>query len=558
MMGFHTKAASRAALLGGGLTAALLWAACAPSAFAADEPAAQAAVSGAVAGAAASTAAAMTAAPAAPPTGKTVHVDPATGATADQAQAAHRRRALRHAAMAHAHAAMAYAHAAAMSPPMPPPMAPRSYDLVVGNGKSQVLQLPGPYSDLMIADPKIADVIPLTATSIYVVGKGVGSTSLTVYGGQRRLMAAVNVDVSADFEGLKERLHELLPGERDITIRPANDSVVLSGTVSSPAALGQIVTLTKAYAGDKVVNMLTVEGSQQVMLSVRFVEMERTAEKDFNFSLMTSGGNNSFQIATGQPLQTVSGSPTFGSLGATAKFGNTTLSVTLDALENKGLIKTLAEPNLTTMSGETASFLAGGEFPIPIASSIGGVGIAPTVTVEFKQFGIGLAFTPTILEDGLINLIVNPEVSQIDPTISINTGLVNIPGLKVRRAHATVELRDGESFAIAGLLSDNYQANINQFPFLGDVPVLGALFRSNGFKKDQTELVVVVTPHLVTPRKDYVAVPTDHFVPPSDLELFMLGQQQGEMSNVRPEDRVLMTTDPTTGGLDGPHGHVLY
>jgi pilus assembly protein CpaC len=229
-----------------------------------------------------------------------------------------------------------------------------------------------------------------------------------------------------------------------------------------------------------------------------------------------------------------------------------------DALETKGLVKTLAEPNLVAMSGDTANFLAGGEFPIPIASSSAtGSGGAPTLTVEFKQYGVGLAFTPTIRQDGLINLVVNPEVSAIDASTSVNTGIVSVPGLKVRRAHTTVELRDGESFTIAGLLKDDYQNDIRQFPWLGEVPILGMLFRSTDFQRDETELVIVVTPHLVVPRKGGAATPMDHFVPPSDIELFLIGQQRGSGDYLSPEDKALISADPK-GGVDGPHGHVLY
>jgi pilus assembly protein CpaC len=178
--------------------------------------------------------------------------------------------------------------------------------------------------------------------------------------------------------------------------------------------------------------------------------------------------------------------------------------------------------------------------------------------VEFKQFGVSLAFTPTILQDGLVNLVVNPEVSSIDPNNSITENGLTIPGIKIRRAHTTVELRDGESFTIAGLLSDNYTNTINAFPFAGDVPVLGALFRSTAYQRDQTELVIIVTPHLVVPHRGPVALPTDHFVPPSDLELFLFGMQTGQPGDVAPEDRVLMSRDPTKGGVEGPFGHVLY
>jgi pilus assembly protein CpaC len=247
----------------------------------------------------------------------------------------------------------------------------------------------------------------------------------------------------------------------------------------------------------------------------------------------------------------------FGGGTIRAGYGEHGLDIVFDALEQKHLIKTLAEPNLVAMSGDTASFLAGGEFPIPVAQSNNGGGL-PTITVEFKQFGIALGFTPTILSDGMINIAVTPEVSSIDPTSSITLGTIQIPGIKVRRAKTTVELRDGESFTIAGLLGDNYESQIRQLPFVGDVPVLGALFRSNGYKRDETELVILVTPHLVTARRGPVATPDQAFAPPSDLELFLFGSQQASNDTIRPEDRALMATDPTKVGVDGAHGHVLY
>jgi pilus assembly protein CpaC len=237
--------------------------------------------------------------------------------------------------------------------------------------------------------------------------------------------------------------------------------------------------------------------------------------------------------------------------------GGGDLSFLFDALETKGLIKTLAEPTLVAMSGDTANFLAGGEFPIPVAQSGNGNG-APTITIEFKQFGISLAFTPTILQDGMINLVVNPEVSAIDPTTTVQLGSIVVPGIKVRRAHTTVELRDGESFTVAGLLSDDYQSSIRQYPFIGELPIIGSLFRSTGYQHDQTELVIVVTPHLVVPRRGPMATPADNFVPPSDFELFLFGNQRGRAENLRPEDRALMSVDPGKGGLDGAYGHVLY
>lgn len=439
-----------------------------------------------------------------------------------------------------------------------------SYLVEVGLSKAKVLDVHYPFEDLMIADAKVADVIPLSNHSIYIVAKGLGSTSLSVYGAGKRLIAAVNVVVGPDAEGFKARLHEILPEETDVAVRSANDSMVLSGTVTSPAALHQVVQLAESYAPGKVVNMLGVEGTQQVMLSVRFVEMDRSTAKNLNVTMTGFNNNNPSLAGAMGPAKNLTGNNAdltkflvpANSYGALSAVINRNIGLEIDALETKGMVRTLAEPTLVTMSGDAASFLAGGEIPIPTAQA-GGTGAA-AISVDYKDFGISLGFTPTILKNGLINLVVKPEVSSLDPSAGVTEGGFTIPGLKVRRAYTTVELRDGESFTIAGLLSDTYQNAISQFPFLGDVPVLGSLFRSPNFQQNKTELVIVVTPHLVTARKGPVALPSDHFTPPSDYELFLFGSLSGNRKGVSAEDRALMSRDPSKGGIDGPYGHVLY
>jgi len=430
----------------------------------------------------------------------------------------------------------------------------------------------------MIADPKIADVLPLNTHSIYIVGKGPGSTALNIYGPGRQLIAAVNVVVAGDIEGFKSRLNQLLPEEHNVQVTAANGAMVLSGTVSSPASLRQVMTLAETYSPKKVVNMMTVEGTQEVMLTVRFVEMQRTTAKDLRINGSFVGHVKTFESCTlTSCTTTTTQAPTFAFnsgdsiLNATTQSsdsfakiidlihtGSGDLTLLFDALEAKGVTKTLAEPTLVAQSGETASFLAGGEFPIPVAQASSGGGGLPSISVAFKQFGVALAFTPTILKDGLINLVVNPEVSAIDPANSVSSGGVVIPGLRVRRAHTTVELRDGESFTIAGMMSEDYSNNVRQLPWIGDLPILGALFRSTSYQRGDTELVIVVTPHLAVPQKTRVALPGEHFIPPSDFELFLLGSQAGAAANLRPEDRALMAVDPSKGGVEGPHGHVLY
>ncbi len=416
-------------------------------------------------------------------------------------------------------------------------------EAVVSVGKSQVIELPVAYRDLLIADPKIADVLPLNSRSVYVIGKAIGSTALTIYGPNKQLIASVNVVVSGDLDGLRTSLKDLLPGEDDIQIRQANQSIVMSGTVTSPASLQRALALAETYAPTKVVNMLGVEGTQQIMLSVRFVEMQRSVAKDLRVNLVSpaGGGSTDFQIYTGQTnnggINILQG--TFGAIVQRFGDGGRDLNLLLDALEEKGLIKTLAEPNLVAMSGDTASFLAGGEFPIPVAQQGGGAGGTPTITIEYKKFGVALGFTPTLLKDGLINLAVAPEVSSIDRNTSVELGLIRVPGIKVRRANTTVELRDGETLTIAGLLKDDYTSQISQFPFLGDLPIIGALFRSNGFQHEETELVIAVTPHLVTPRRGKVAGPGDNFLPPSDAERFLLGVQEGKSNTASGDGHVL-------------------
>ncbi|HEY1561590.1 MAG TPA: type II and III secretion system protein family protein [Caulobacteraceae bacterium] len=459
--------------------------------------------------------------------------------------------------------ALATSAAAQGAPPPPPGMT--SYELDVGAGKSQVLETPGVYTDLMVGDPKVADVVPLTTHSVYVVGKSVGATSLSIYGPGKRLIATVDVVVDPDIADLQTRLREIIPEEKDIAMRMSNDSLVISGTVSSPVALHRVVELAETYAPGKVINMLGVEGAEQVQLEVRFVEMERSTAKALSVGVSRTSvtGNPQFNFNSGPAtlgnaggigsIGGLVGTPGFASLGFHTPDG--TLTFTLDALETKGVIKTLADPTLVAMSGEQASFLAGGEIPIPSAQA---GGLNNIITVQYQPFGISLGFTPTILDGGMINLIVKPEVSSIDSANSVTLNGITIPGLKIRRASTTVELRDGESFVIAGLLSDSYQNQISAFPLLGDIPVLGALFRSPSYQRDQTELVVVITPHLVVARRGPIALPTDHFTPPSDYELFLFGMLAGQGANIRPEDRALMSQDPAKGGVEGPYGHVLY
>jgi pilus assembly protein CpaC len=324
--------------------------------------------------------------------------------------------------------------------------------------------------------------------------------------------------------GLQRQLVELMPKEK-IGTRISNDAVVLTGVVSGAPVVSRAAQVAETYAPGKVVNMLSVGAAQQVMLEVRFSEMKRAAAKQlgFNHSFTTDNGDFQGSIGNGSPLET------FGIISGSVEFAGIDLFSALDALERKGIITTLAEPTLIALSGDTASFLAGGEFPIPVAqdagSGTGGSSNRSTITVEFKPFGVSLAFTPTVLEDGVINLIVAPEVSSIDPAASITINGLTIPGLQTRRAKTTLELRDGQSFALAGLMRKDFQDTVRQFPILGSIPIIGTLFRSTGFQKEETELVIIVTPRLVRPvHPDDIKLPTDRVRPPDEPDLFLNGR----------------------------------
>jgi pilus assembly protein CpaC len=321
----------------------------------------------------------------------------------------------------------------------------------------------------------------------------------------------------------------------------ANDSILLEGQVSSPLAAERISALAETYAPQKVVNMMAVGSPQQVLLEVRVSEMSRGTVK--NLGITRASWSNGGAAGPGSGI---TGSFT----GFLTNIFGSTLDVELEALERQGIVRTLANPNLVALSGETANFLAGGEFPIPV-----GVDLQGRVQVEFKQFGVALAFTPTVLADGMVNLRVAPEVSSIDRELSIEIDGLNIPGLKVRRAVTSLELRDGQSFAMAGLIQSDFADTVRAVPLLGKIPIIGALFRSTSFNKQETELVITVTPRIVRPVKpDQIAVPTDRVQAPSAAELFLLGKTESRtpMSEL-PATRAA----PAPGGIDGAQGHIV-
>jgi pilus assembly protein CpaC len=415
------------------------------------------------------------------------------------------------------------------APSGPTQLAVRRVELAVG--KSTVVQVDTRVADLMLGDPTVADVLPLTSNSVYVLGKKAGSTTLSIYGPGRTLISALDLNIGPDLDGLRAMITETMPGENTIQVRSANGSVILSGIASSAPRAQRMASLAESFAPGKVVNMLGVGGSQQVMLSVRIAEVSRSASKALrlNTSVVDSQGSTQLGVSTGDQFANGGGAiaDSFG-LGALSWVGGKySFDVLFEALEERGQVRTLAEPTLVAMSGDTASFLAGGEFPVPIARDDNAGTGRSTVTIEFKQFGVSLSFTPTVLEDGMINLNVAPEVSSIDINNSVTAAGFRIPGLKTRRANTTVELRDGESFVIAGLLNTGYENEIRQLPFAGDLPIIGSLFRSTGFRKDETELAIIVTPRLATPTRRRPADPISTSAPPSQPNLFLNGRTEG-------------------------------
>lgn len=407
--------------------------------------------------------------------------------------------------------------------------------LEVPMNRAVVVESDVPFAELSIANPGIADISTLSDRSIYVLGKAPGRTTLTLLGPDGKLISNVEVQVGADVAEFKERLRQILPGE-NIEVRTANDGIVLSGTVSSTAKLDRALDLAERYAPERVSNLMSVGGTQQVMLKVRFAEMQRSVAKNLSSSLALNnagsklGGNGGTgQFTNGATRDSVfSGGSQSGGVGSEGAMtigfsaGSLQFAVLLEALESKGVVRTLAEPNLTALSGQEAKFLAGGEYPIPVSNKDG-------ITVEYKPFGVELNFTPVVVDGDIINLSINAAVSAIDTTTTVQNAGFSLNAFKRRETSTTVEMRDGESFAIAGLLQDDFRDLNGQVPWLGDIPILGALFRSAEYQRSQSELVIIVTPHLVTPsRGEALALPTDRVRIPTEKELFLFGKTAGK------------------------------
>ena len=440
--------------------------------------------------------------------------------------------------------------------------------------KSRTLHIDRPFGTATVGSGEIADALPLSDRVLYIQGKKVGTTNISIFDPNARLIGIIDLEIAPDVANLQQKIRSST-GSSGIRVSSSQGQIILSGVAADAVTADRAVQVARSLAGEKgeVVNAMEVAPTQQVMLEVRFLEASREAGRQLGVSLFGANKSGAQGLRTGlgsvgvnaATPSTPSGIPVFATAGSLVGSGvgepfgtfiarllstnNFNMDVVITALEEKGLLRRLAEPNLIALSGDRARFMAGGEFPVPVAStSQGGV---PTITIEFKKFGVLLQFRPTVLSRGVINLRIEPEVSELDFTNAIQLQGTLIPSLTKRDADTTVELRDGQSFAIAGLLSSQHTREISQVPWIGSVPVLGALFRSSAFQQRETDLVIIVTPRLMSPAApgQRLATPLDSRLPSNDVDFFVNGQ---------PEVKKRYTDFVSSGGeLQGPYGHML-
>ena len=402
--------------------------------------------------------------------------------------------------------------------------------IVLEVGKGTLIRLARPAATVFVADPNIADVQVKSPSLVYVSAKAPGETVIYAVDAGDRVLLNAPIRVELDLSQLRRGLAQELPGQR-IALASVGNSLVLSGAVASSGQAEKARALAAAVVagvkGGQVINRLSVATPNEVSLHVRIAEVNLSVLNAIGVNWHKFGQN--VRINTNNPV-TIPNANLGSNTLILGSFPSQALSATIDALAQEGLVTDLAEPNLTAMSGQTASFLAGGEFPVPVAGATAATGGFPTITVEFKSFGVSLAFTPTVIDATHLNLRVRPEVSELSNngavSVPITSGqTITIPALTVRRADTTVELGSGESFALAGLLRHTSEQDISRVPWLGDLPILGALFRSDRFQRNESELVVIVTPYLVQPSTMRLAAPTDGLVLPHDAERVLLGDK---------------------------------
>jgi len=416
------------------------------------------------------------------------------------------------------------------------PTAPGSRFLALGIGKSIVVDLPRETKDVLVADPKIANAVVRSSRRAYLIGVAPGQTSVVFFDAEGQQIVSYDIEVGRDASGVREALRRIVPNAT-VRVDAVADSVVLSGTVANAEEAMQVVDAAARLVGDpkKVVNGLIIKGKEQVLLKVSVAEVQRSVLKQLGVDLSGAVAIGSFAIGTPTnpfvldnpfTVQNQTIANTQIPLVGTLPNAKGSITATLRAMEQAGVLRTLAEPNLTAISGETAKFLAGGEFPIPAGVTCDPPGSSNcTLSVQFKQFGVALEFTPVVLSEGRISLRIATEVSELSADGAIRLSNVNIPALKVRRASSTVELSSGGSLAMAGLLEEKNKQNINGFPGLMNLPILGALFKSRDYQTGQTELVIVVTPYVVkSVARAELSRPDDGFADPSDSATVFLGR----------------------------------
>jgi pilus assembly protein CpaC len=437
--------------------------------------------------------------------------------------------------------------------------------VVLWLGKAAIVELPAEAKDVLVANPEVVDAVVRTPTRTYLLGQKVGTTNAFFFDASGKQILNIEIRVERDVSGVESALKRYLPKSR-IKIESINDSLVLTGTVGSAADADKARSIAVRFMGDdkRVFSMLTIAAGEQVLLRVRVAEMQRTIAKQLgvNMEHVFELGEVAFDLATGNSFSLVGQSlSTALNTVTTKEQRQNSVESTVQALERHGLLRTLAEPNLTAVSGESAKFLAGGEFPVPKSRDRDG-----NVTIEYKPFGVGLAFTPVVLSDGRISLRISTEVSELqqqgsfvapssfitDPSTGrlVEVKGLTIPALRVRRASTTVEMPSGGSLVMAGLLQQSSKQNIDAVPGLKELPVLGALFQSRDFQNDETELVVMVTPFLVGSVKEKdIRLPTDGFANPNDFETIFLGRLNAVYGK--------SAKAPAARRLEGPIGFIL-
>jgi pilus assembly protein CpaC len=391
-------------------------------------------------------------------------------------------------------------------------------------GKSIVLRLPAPVKRMSVGNKDVADVILINPSEIYLLGKSVGSTNVILWSKSGQ-STVIDVSVGLDTAPLQSKVQQLLPGENKVRVAAAGDSLVVSGSVSDAVKADRVLALAEAYANKKVVNMLQVAAPQQVMLEVKIAEVSKSLLDKLGARITATEHSTGLSLISGFLFGGVGTFPNLSGSLSIDKPGD----IKIEAEKQDGLVKILAEPNIIAMSGQEGSFLAGGRIFIPVPQA--GVG-GTVVTLEEREFGVGLRFTPTVLDGGRINLRVTPEVSEVSQTGTVisaeGVGSSILPTITTRRASTTVQLRDGQSFAIGGLIKNNVTETMKALPVLGELPIIGALFRSSEFQNDKTELLFVVTPRLVKPLPPDYKLPTDNFNEPSRSEFFLGGKLEGK------------------------------